>query len=176
MSHIAKLYATNLHNGVNHYYDKYPYEYHLQMVVNEIMRFKHLIDPKDLDDVIKAGWLHDTIEDCRVTYNDIKINFGIVVAELVFSLTNEKGKTRKERANYKYYKGIRRLKYATLIKLCDRIANIKHSLQTNSKMLKVYRNENIYFVNKLKKTWFERVFVIKENNYQEVINYLNSLL
>jgi len=176
MLSIAKRVAINLHQGTNHYYDKHPYEYHLQMVVDEILRFKHLVNPKDLTNIVDAGWLHDTIEDTRIIYNDVKNKFGIIVADLVYSLTNEKGKTRKERANRNYYKGIRVTKYATLIKLCDRIANVKHGLKSNSKMVNVYKKENLHFIKSLKKTWFEKTFLIKENNYQEVIDYLNNLL
>lgn len=171
----AKIYAINCHQGTNHYYDKYPYEFHLEMVVEELHRFKHLIQPNDFNMVISAGWLYDTIEDTRRTYNDIKKEFGTLVADLVYALTNEKGKNRFERANKKYYKGIRRLKYATLIKLCDRIANVKHGLKHNSNMILQYYNENPNFIKKLKKTWFERFFIIDENNYKEVINYLNNL-
>ena len=63
------------------------------------------------------------------------------MAEIVYALTNEKGRTRKERANAKYYEGIRATPYATLVKVCDRIANVTNSRNKGSRMLDVYRKE-----------------------------------
>jgi hypothetical protein len=67
------------------------------------------------------------------------------VAEVAFALTNEKGRTRKERANARYYEGIRASEVATFVKICDRLANAGHSVATNSKMREVYRREQADF-------------------------------
>ncbi len=63
------------------------------------------------------------------------------VAEIVYACTNEKGRNRKERQNFKYYKGIRDTKYAPYIKACDRLANIEYSKETKSKLYEMYRRE-----------------------------------
>ena len=99
--------------------------------------------------VLNACWLHDTIEDCRLTYNDIKQVAGYEVAEIVYAVTNDKGKNRKERAGENYYKGIRETAWAKYVKLCDRLANVKYSADTNSRMIEVYRKENESFLSGL---------------------------
>jgi (p)ppGpp synthase/HD superfamily hydrolase len=144
-------FAIEAHHNTNHLYDNKPYSVHLSMVVMYAIRhFKGACLPADLfDTIIHACWLHDTIEDCRLTYNDIKAVAGEEVAEIVYAVSNEKGKNRKQRANETYYKGIRDTPGAIYVKLCDRLANIKYSSDTNSRMLNVYRDENEAFLNAL---------------------------
>ncbi len=137
----AKEYAIKCHQDTNHRYDGKPYAYHLQMVVDEFHRFKHLIPESKWQIVEDACWCHDVIEDCRQTYNDVKQATNEEVAEIVYALTNEKGKSRKERANDKYYQGIRDTDFAGFVKVCDRIANYKHSLMAESKMAEAYEKE-----------------------------------
>lgn len=100
-------FAIEAHQSVNHLYDGAPYSLHLISVSQACER--HLPDYMHLqketylgmcDGLRAACWLHDTIEDCRLTYNDIKNVAGERVADIVFALTNNKGKTRKERARH----------------------------------------------------------------------------
>ena len=144
-------FAIEAHSKTNHLYDGKPYSVHLSMVV--MYALKHFEDayipPNCYDDILNACWLHDTIEDCRITYNDIKEVAGETVAEIVYVVTNEKGKNRKQRANEDYYFGIRETAWATYVKLCDRLANVKYSSDTKSRMLDVYRKENIDFLNSM---------------------------
>jgi (p)ppGpp synthase/HD superfamily hydrolase len=136
----ARNFAVNAHRSTNHLYDGQPYENHLEMVVNNAAKFMELIT-SNYSEVIAACWLHDTVEDCRVTYNDIKKEFGYCVAELVFAVTNEKGRTRKDRANANFYKCLVSVPDAPYVKICDRLANIQYSSLTVSKMLSAYRKE-----------------------------------
>ncbi|AXG72121.1 GTP pyrophosphokinase [Kordia sp. SMS9] len=161
----ARLYASEKHKAVNHYYDQYPYVFHLQMVVSAAEKFIHLIPEKDRQNVLAGCWVHDVIEDARETYNDVKKALNKDIAELAYALTNNKGRTRQERAGKQYYVGIRNTPYAAFIKLCDRIANVTHSKNTGSRMLKVYRKENPAFVEKL-----------YDEKYVEVIQYLEKLV
>ena len=96
-----------------------------------------------------ACWVHDIIEDARETYNDVKRETNETIAELAYALTNEKGRTRQERANDKYYKGIRETKNASFIKFCDRIANVTHSKNNGSRMFEKYKVENEAFITKI---------------------------
>jgi len=161
----AKKYAIKCHKETNHLYGNESYEVHLRMVVAVAEEFKHLI-PKDKYKSIIAGcWVHDVIEDCRQSYNDVLKATNIEVAEYAYALTNEKGKNRHERANDKYYEGILKTPYATFIKLCDRIANIKHSKQHQNKMFKKYRDENDTIKQKL---W--------NKDYIEMFNYMADLV
>jgi (p)ppGpp synthase/HD superfamily hydrolase len=139
-------FAIESHASVNQTYDGKPYSIHLAMVFSQAMRFINCVPKHRREDVLNAVWLHDTIEDCRLTYNDILKISNEEVADLVYALTNEKGKNRAERANNKYYKGIRDLEYATFIKICDRLANVIYSRDTKSRMFDVYKNENEKFL------------------------------
>ena len=116
--------------------------------------------------VVPSAFLHDTIEDARMTYNDV-VKFlkefkggGFVlpegvrqhledqVPEIVYALTNEKGRNRGERANDLYYQGIRQTKFASFIKICDRLANIQYTMMFvfANRMLDVYRREYPEFI------------------------------
>lgn len=137
----AKWFAYYHHGVTLHMYGGQPYfDGHLTKVVDVAKRFIHLIREDLRDPVLAACWAHDTIEDTRVTYNDVKSILGEEVAELVYAVTNEKGKNRKTRAGDKYYRGIRATPRATFVKLCDRIANIEAS--GDGSMRDVYRREN----------------------------------
>ena len=145
-------------------YSEYlPYEFHLRMVGQVGEDFKHLLDDtKDYftgedyrgpaqDQVtlrtacLRATWGHDLIEDCRVSYNDVKNHLGQEAADIIYAVTNEKGKNRSERANDKYYEGIRNTKGAVFVKLCDRIANVQYSKMTKSRMFEMYKKEHMNF-------------------------------
>lgn len=163
-------YAIEAHQQTNHLYNGAPYSLHLAMVVSYAYKFLDLIPDvdKNQQNVIYACWLHDTIEDCRLTYNDIKLVAGVEVADIVYAVTNEKGKNRSERANDKYYEGIRKTMWAKFVKMCDRMANVEYSLSTNSGMFQMYKKENANFLNKLFGTDF--------HNYKPMIDELNTKL
>ena len=121
------------HEKTNHFYDKYlPYEFHLRMVAKVARDFIKVIERSaegDVDDwvltILVACYGHDLIEDTRVSYNDAKEILDGDAADIIYAVTNEKGKNRKERANNKYYEGIRNTPGAVFVKLCDRIANVQ---------------------------------------------------
>lgn len=142
----AREYAIASHKDTNHLYDNLPYDFHLAMVVDVAIKFSYLIPTEHQHNVIAACWVHDCIEDCRQTYNDVLKATNEEVAEIAYALTNEKGKSRKERANDKYYAGIRNTPFASFVKLCDRIANVKYSLSQGSKMYEKYKLENESFL------------------------------
>lgn len=157
------------HKETNHFYDTYlPYEFHLRMVANVYEDFKHLLDDEvDYftgnkyegvrgDETVtlrsachEAVFGHDLLEDCRVSFNDASTHLGPEAADIIFAVTNEKGKNRKERANDAYYTGIRNTKGAVFVKLCDRIANVQYSKMTKSRMYEMYKGENEHFLEQL---------------------------
>ena len=144
------------HESTNHMYDTYlPYEFHLRMVAKVAEKFIELIPNLNdgetalRDSVLLAAYGHDLIEDTRVSYNDVKDILGQEAADIIYAVTNEKGKNRKERANEKYYEGIRNTRGAVFVKLCDRIANVQYSKMTGSRMFDMYKKENDYFLTSL---------------------------
>jgi (p)ppGpp synthase/HD superfamily hydrolase len=160
IEHIRKM-AHALHQSVNQTYgDELPYGYHLDMVVNGIRDFGHLVLAKeeDLIPLFFGGYFHDSIEDARLTYNDVLKEArslmteeqALMATEIAYALTNDKGRTRAERAGEKYYKGIRETPYAPFVKLCDRLANITYSCSgvnaDNLHMKEVYKGEVPHFL------------------------------
>ena len=73
-----------------------------------------------------------------------------MAAEIVYALTNDKGRTRAERAGEQYYAGIRETPYAPFIKLCDRMANMSYSFthdnESNMAMRRIYSRELPHFL------------------------------
>jgi hypothetical protein len=170
----VKIFACEAHAKVNHLYGVLPYSYHLEMVVDTAMEFIHLIPLEDRTNVICALWLHDTIEDCNLTYNDIVKISNHKVAEIVYALTNEKGKTRKERASAKYYSDMINVEYARFGKLCDRVANVTNSKRSGSRMYAVYLDESSSFVKSLfpNKLWFNT----RKNQKNTIVKFINRIV
>lgn len=163
---IAKDYAIRRHREVNHHYNAlYPYAFHLQMTAEIAQKFIHLIPKEDRPDVIGGCWTHDIIEDARETYSNVKQNTNEVIAEYAYACCNEKGKTRGERANKKYYDEIKAYKHASFIKLCDRIANVTFSINEKSSMYNMYKKEFDNF--------YENLY---DGRFDEMWNYLKQLL
>lgn len=162
----TKEYAINCHESTNHKYDKeHPYELHLNAVFNAANKFIHLVPENERACVLAACYAHDLIEDCRVTYNNVAKETNKTVAELVYALTNEKGKNRDERANDKYYSDMKKVPGAVFIKLCDRIANYKYSkVNGDGSMAIKYRNEMNNFIKKLYRP-----------DYNVMFDYLNEI-
>lgn len=161
--------AFQIHDDVNQKYDHVlPYGFHLKMVASFVSRYGYLVAESEADILVLYGsaYLHDTIEDARMTYNDIvkfiddfrvgslvlpeeiKRKLEEQVSEIVYALTNEKGRNRKERANETYYKGMRDTRFASFIKMCDRLANIQYTMMFvfANRMLEVYRREYPEFI------------------------------
>ncbi len=143
---IASQYAIMCHRETNHLYDGKPYEIHLQMVYEVACKYVNLVSRDHVHNFLAATWCHDLIEDCRQTYNDVAKETNKEVADLVYAVTNEKGKIRDDRANEKYYKEMGEVPFAKLLKICDRIANYRYSIERCSDMAQKYWKEGPMFV------------------------------
>ena len=153
--------AHELHQNVNEVYgDDLPYGFHLDMVAEGVISYGHLVCARE-EDVIPlffGCYYHDSIEDARLSYNDVMRaarkwmteEQALMATEIVYALTNDKGRTREERAGEKYYQGIRETPYAPFVKLCDRLANITYSCtgegNKGTRMKEVYKGEMPHFL------------------------------
>lgn len=153
--------AHGIHDGVNQKYDKtHPYWYHLDMVADLVAKHGAEVcaNATDAASIMFGAYFHDSIEDARLTYNDVLAlargffdeEHAVMATEIAFALTNEKGRNRAERANERYYQGIRATPYAPLVKLADRLANMTYShIQSgpaNDAMRRVYSAELPHFL------------------------------
>jgi len=114
----ARLVAIKAH-GLQDYDGIFPYEKHLKDVVTILTDYNYI------GKFTIAGWLHDAPEDGTLSYNKIKNYFGLEVAEMVYAVTDEIGRNRKEK-KAKTYPKIKAYPDSIIIKLADRIANIQH--------------------------------------------------
>ena len=157
--------AHALHASVNHAYDRIrPYGFHLDMVVNWGRKYieEVCVSEQDVLPIYFAAFYHDSIEDARLSYNDVmriakelmNEEQAYLATEIVYALTNEKGRNRAERANEKYFAGIREIPYAPFVKLADRLANTSYAFSKGTadslRMSKVYREELPGFLEALK--------------------------
>lgn len=177
------IWCAEQHAKTNHFYDdNLPYSYHLTLAYKAAVKFKHLLKHGQ-EWVLEAIWGHDLIEDARVTFNDIvkaAANCGItarvwaedgipdtvLVAEAIRAVTNYgRGRNRGERMPDYIYQEIRETPGATFMKICDRIANVRHGLISESSMYKKYQKEQADFKSKL-----------YTEEYKEMWDYLDKLL
>lgn len=164
-AHVAVLAeaAAQCHAAVNQTYDGYlPYAFHLRLTASYALRFLPLLqlDEAQGETVLAAAYFHDTLEDARLSYNDLtalltrlkdehQLRLDVrAAAEAVYALTNDKGRTRAERAGEAYYKGIRETPFAPFLKMCDRLANLRYSTlwTPRQRMAQVYAEEMPHFL------------------------------
>jgi len=159
-------YAIEKHEATGCKYSGYNYDLHVKATVNVAKQYLHLIENNNRAYVLCATAMHDLMEDCRVNYNEINDMMRTVstysdlkqpiafvegfVADIVYNVTNELGRNRKERA-MKTYPKIASCRYSTFVKLCDRIANMKFSYYINDEkgMFKKYKDEYSEFYKNL---------------------------
>ena len=158
--------AHELHASVNQSYGNgLPYAFHRDGVAEQAARHGGEVCARESDvlPIMFGAWFHDSIEDARQSYNDIKkraLALGLdesqafMAAEIVYALTNDKGRTRAERAGEKYYAGIRATPYAPLVKMADRAANVRYAVAQHTAdgrhMAQVYREEFPHFLEALR--------------------------
>lgn len=92
-------------------------------------------------------------------------------ASQIFAVTNNKGRNRQERADERYYKGIISTPGAPLVKLCDRIANVKYSKENDSSKYYMYRREMPHFIASLFPVTTDALFAL----YFDITAHLISL-
>lgn len=134
--------ACRLH-ALQTYGDNLSYDDHLYDVEQILIEFGH----DSIQSRIEA-WLHDILEDCDITYNDIKTMFGEEVADTIYCVTDELGKNRKERKQRTLPK-INSNERAKRLKLADRIGNGRRSKKKGHSMFKKYQIEYPEFKNHL---------------------------
>lgn len=161
-------YFINLHDvEVNQKYADYlPYSFHLKAVAAQHTKFQHLIDAEDREVTFVGCYAHDSIEDGRLSYNDLKKLGGEALAEIVFLCTDHKGRNRDERKPPQLYIDLGKNELALFVKLCDLIANLKFSLLTNSRMFETYKRE-----------YYDKMVTYAENpKYDEMYDYIELIL
>lgn len=160
----AKEFAIKAHQDQRRKYTDDPYWYHLRNVV-EILRasFKDCTLPTDyffsnyMEKVYQIAWLHDVIEDTKITRMEITTNFDNFVADGVLWLSDT---TPLSAGNRKY----RKERYAKqincapthiqLIKYADLIDNLFSIVNYDPNFARIYVAEKRYLLNLMDKAKF----------------------
>lgn len=158
----AKAFAIEAHKDTR--YGDLPYDYHLAQVAK-------LVGPDQPETLLAAAWLHDVVEDTHVTIGDIRETFGGKVAQLVDCVTDGDGDTRKEKKAAMYKKLVAGPTAARRLKLADRVANMRASIE-NPKKAAMYAKE---FPEFMRMVWGEDESHNSDLVLQAVWLYINAM-
>lgn len=96
---------------------------HPKEVARFVKKFKR---SNNLDALISAAYLHDTIEDTDTTYDDLVKQFGGLIAGMVKELTTDKKASDAiGKGEYIANKMAKMSSWSLVIKLADRLANVQ---------------------------------------------------
>mgnify|MGYP001498123340 FL=1 len=131
----AEQFAVQAHGPQKRKYSGEPYIVH-PIEVSQIVR-----TVPHTNAMVAAAILHDVIEDTEATYDDVVVNFGVVIADLVNELTDV---SKPEDGNRAVRKALDRAHLAKAsadaqtIKLADVISNSKDIKENDPSFAKVY--------------------------------------
>lgn len=119
----AIAFAVEKHKGVVRKGDGRPYILHPMSVLTTLLSIKK---SKNALLLAVAAILHDVVEDCEVSIEEIAKQFGWQVASLVDELTSDNEEIKRiGKTEYLTQKMIKMSSYGLCIKLVDRLDNIK---------------------------------------------------
>jgi (p)ppGpp synthase/HD superfamily hydrolase len=147
----ALEFAEKAHSGQTRMYSGEPYILHPAQVANLVRQYT------SNDEVIAAAYLHDVLEDCGVTEEEIRIRFGDNITKICLELVNRSVSPEYKSLRRSERKAIDREKIATispdaqLIKTCDRLDNVLDLFDAPDKYQKLYAEETLLLVDVLTK-------------------------
>lgn len=104
----AQMFATAAHNGASHYRKVSGVKYitHPKRVADKVRYYTNALDYKGTlrDEMIAAAWLHDTVEDTGIGFDDLKPWFSGAVTSMVSMLTEDKSITDRSARHENYMK------------------------------------------------------------------------
>jgi len=145
----AWFFASKAHKEQKYPKEQLPYLTHIGNVMMEVMRVSSELKNAEL--AIICAILHDTIEDTKITYDEIVQSFSVGVADGVMALTKRDSfETKKE----KMWDSLQRIKQQPseiwVVKMADRIANLgEPPLYWNRKKIEAYQEEAKMILNHL---------------------------
>lgn len=127
----ALQFATIKHKGQT--YNGQPYIIHPIATVGVLAS----VCPQD-EALLAAGYLHDTLEDTKTTYKELKKAFNQDIADLVLEVTKDKDKNFP---NLKTDRGL-------MLKVADRMANVSSATNNQDvvKRAKLFRKYSYCFI------------------------------
>lgn len=136
--------ANDFHNKANCKYDGKYYVFHLDMVVDGIMKYETVfLNHKDYRVAAISGYYHDLIEDAQLSFNDVKAASNRRVALVVLAVTDVHEENRLLRHLFTMGKTVKDY-IAIIVKMADMRSNGLYSKENGSSMYKKYVEEYKY--------------------------------
>lgn len=146
----AMKFAKEAHAGQRRKFADVPYVAHPANVAALVAKFKP--GSKNLNVLLAAASLHDTVEDTETTIEQIRSKFGNFVAALVQELTSDKDKIDKlGKAEYLLQKMVSMSDYGLVLKLADRLSNTSDLPVATEKFREKYRTETKHILDGLER-------------------------
>jgi myo-inositol-1(or 4)-monophosphatase len=141
-------FALQKHKGQYRKSTNMPYYRHPISVAKNVEEVKK---STNLELLMTAAILHDTVEDCTdVTIQEIAEIFGYQVASLVDELTSDEAEIQKVgKTEYLKNKMAKMSSYALIIKLSDRLDNVRDLNETTAEFQEKYTKETVEIIEHL---------------------------
>jgi (p)ppGpp synthase/HD superfamily hydrolase len=116
-----------------------PYQFHLSDVTGRVAHYmlhldESILDDMTVDELLAASMLHDTIEDCNISFDLVKKKFGKNVSKVVLECSRIQGHESKPQ-KYKFLESFDKKSTASLlIKIADRYVNVNDYHRTPNKL------------------------------------------
>jgi (p)ppGpp synthase/HD superfamily hydrolase len=150
-----------------------PYIYHPIQVANHLLAKGGITDP----DILAAALLHDTVEDCKTSPDEIERRFGARVRQMVDELTDKPGLSSAEQMQYQLEHAPNYLPDAALIKISDRTCVLNELFKA------IFLNGDTWISKERVVRYFEHTekffSIMKEHgvlNNEGLFNSLNEIL
>ena len=168
---FARQYGSEAHKGQFRQDGVTPYFSHPGRVAHLVRQYK---ESSHIEELVAAAYLHDTLEDTNVTYYDLVGAFGYCIASVVMEVTSnpdmKKGVGDKE--HYLAYKLKHMTHWALIIKLCDRLDNIKDMKGCSNEWKKKYIKETLFILNYLKEN--KELTSTHKKIMEDIFNYIDD--
>lgn len=164
----AISFAIEKHEGQFRKGSGLPYITHPIEVYSIVKKYK---DSRVIDELCAAAVLHDVVEDCGVSIQNLSEEFTPLISSLVSELTNDEEEIRKiSKRKYMLKKVMNLTSWALVIKLADMIANTSDQPNKKAVLRTKYILQELMKHRKMSKTQWRMCFEL-ERIIQEIHLY-----
>lgn len=181
----ATQFAFRAHESQRRKSTNIPYFFHLADVTTRLAFYLQNVDDKIKYKILIAGMLHDVIEDCNYSHEEIAEYFSKEIADIVLECSREHGHESKLQ-KYEFLKSFENKSDESLIiKIADRVSNVTdyyktvgkaqyastYALQASPLYLEWIKRKNNFMMGDfpLSKSIFNFYYVIDDIKYMEDI-------
>ena len=168
---LAQKYANDKHQDTLKKDGITTHMVHLESVVSRLKGLG-IVD----EDILCAGWLHDTMEKTDTTFDELYERFGQNVSTIVMSLSKDKKLPKKEKES-QYTQQLKHASFdAKMIKLCDISANLREIVNSDLSKTKKRKlvNQLLHYLRIIKNDLSKNQ--IKYPGIRSLVNGINQIV